>query len=354
MSEKQFTDSASHSSTHNSPFNSVSSSSDRQTLLQWAAQGLIKAEDLDHALQLIQATPSNQSWSKFISNLLLWLGFIAVGAGVIFFFAFNWQEISNFTKFASIQGLIIITALFYVRAEPQSKLSLATVTLLTLLVGALLALVGQIYQTGADPWQLFAIWALFITPWVLLHRSSLLWLIWVGLINLSILLYLQTFRGLLGFLFRDEELIILFSALNTFFFVSLECGYHNSKKLIQNRIASQIIIIHSGALLSWLALWSIFDHEDMGWAGLCYLIWISTAFYYYRYRYLDLLVLSGIATSLIVVMSGLLIKIFGDAFDGGAFLFISLVIIGSSTAAGVWLKQLYNENKLPQGAQSDE
>ena len=35
-------------------------------------------------------------------------------------------------------------------------------TILLMLLG-LFALIGQIYQTGADPWELFAVWAAAIS-----------------------------------------------------------------------------------------------------------------------------------------------------------------------------------------------
>ena len=44
--------------------------------------------------------------------------------------------------------------------------------LLSLLTGALLALSGQVYQTGADTFELFAWWAVLILPWVLVSRFS--------------------------------------------------------------------------------------------------------------------------------------------------------------------------------------
>ena len=47
-----------------------------------------------------------------------------------------------------------------------------------MLVGGLLALIGQTYQTGADPWQLFALWALLALPWCLGARSDMLWAPW--------------------------------------------------------------------------------------------------------------------------------------------------------------------------------
>ena len=64
------------------------------------------------------------------------------------------------------------------------------------LVGVFLATFGQIYQSGADPWQLFALWALLITPWTILCRLSALWLIWFGLLNISIYLWWEETLGL--------------------------------------------------------------------------------------------------------------------------------------------------------------
>ena len=54
----------------------------------------------------------------------------------------------------------------------------ALLVLAGLFLGALLALLGQIYQTGADTWELFAWWALLLLPWALAGASQALWLLW--------------------------------------------------------------------------------------------------------------------------------------------------------------------------------
>ena len=64
-----------------------------------------------------------------------------------------------------------------------------------ILVGGLMALFGQTYQTGADPWQLFFNWALLVFPWVLISRFHVMWLVWLGLLNLSVHQYFQVFGG---------------------------------------------------------------------------------------------------------------------------------------------------------------
>lgn len=45
-----------------------------------------------------------------------------------------------------------------------------------ILGGALMAVFGQVYQTGADDWELFRAWALFLLPLALLGRQTGLWL----------------------------------------------------------------------------------------------------------------------------------------------------------------------------------
>jgi uncharacterized membrane protein len=61
--------------------------------------------------------------------------------------------------------------------------------LATLLLGALLAFIGQTYQTGADPWQLFAIWAVLALAWLLAARSDGLWVLWVIIASTGITLW---------------------------------------------------------------------------------------------------------------------------------------------------------------------
>ncbi len=320
---------------------------ERQQILDWSAQGHILPEDIDAALAQCNSQPTQQHWLLFVKRLLLWLGITSLAASVIFFFAFNWQSISTFTKFASLQTLLVTTALYTTRPPSLSPLSTAITCFLALITGALFALSGQIYQTGADPWQLFAIWALFVTPWALLSRSSTLWLLWLMLINLAFALYTQTFRGLLGFLFKEEELIGLLLLINTTSLCALEFAYFRKQPWLSNRVASQVALILSGFLATWLAIWSIFDYSDVAWGSLCYMIWMAAVIYFYRYKHMDLLALSGCATSLIVVFSSLMINTLAGGFDGGALLFISLSIIGMSTTAGIWLKKLTRLTPAP-------
>src|SRR3546814_17540583 len=58
------------------------------------------------------------------------------------------------------------------------------------MLGALLALIGQIYQTGADHWTLFIWWFALLLTWLLVVRKVFLGLLCTLLLNLGLASYL--------------------------------------------------------------------------------------------------------------------------------------------------------------------
>jgi uncharacterized membrane protein len=135
-------------------------------------------------------------WRSFIDRLLLWCGTLLIAVGVIFFFAFNWQEMGRFAKFGLAEVPIVVSVAVCWKLGLDRLSGKAALLAATILIGALLALVGQTYQTGADPWQLFAVWALMVLPWVVIGRFGALLLFWVSLVNVALFLYFQTFPPL--------------------------------------------------------------------------------------------------------------------------------------------------------------
>ena len=62
-------------------------------------------------------------------------------------------------------------------------------------IGALFAYFGQTYQTGADPWQLFALWAVLALPLCLGARSDVLWAPWALVVVTAISLWTHAHLG---------------------------------------------------------------------------------------------------------------------------------------------------------------
>ncbi|MBV1911844.1 MAG: DUF2157 domain-containing protein, partial [Kangiellaceae bacterium] len=141
----------------------------REQILKWADESAhVNEENINQIIQAAEAEPTQADWVDFLKTALLSSAVISICSGVIFFFAYNWQDISRFTKFAIVEAAMLIATISYIRIATTKLLSSCALLAMSLFTGALLALVGQTYQTGADPWQLFASWAFLILPWTII------------------------------------------------------------------------------------------------------------------------------------------------------------------------------------------
>ena len=114
------------------------------------------------------------------------------GLGVVFWIAANWQTLGRFGRFALLEGFILVmcaSALW----RPAARAPLGLLALLA--IGALFAYFGQTYQTGADPWQLFAVWAVLALPLCVAARSDVLWAPWALVVMTGISLWVQAHTG---------------------------------------------------------------------------------------------------------------------------------------------------------------
>jgi len=103
------------------------------------------------------------------------LGAALVGLGVICWIAAHWDTLGRLGQFALLQGLAgLLCAGAILRPAQGAPLGL----LALLVIGGLFAYFGQTYQTGADPWQLFALWAGLTLPLALAVRSDAVWAPW--------------------------------------------------------------------------------------------------------------------------------------------------------------------------------
>ena len=76
---------------------------------QWLSQKHIAPDKTEQALAIATVTPPASAWFGFLDRLLLSNGVGLILIGLIFFFAFNWQEITRFHKFAMLELLIVGT-----------------------------------------------------------------------------------------------------------------------------------------------------------------------------------------------------------------------------------------------------
>ena len=314
--------------------------SNRSDILDWSDQGRIPHDRLREALDLAGVLPGAADWRRFLERMFLFMGVVLLAAGAIFFFAFNWRDLGRFAKFALVEAPVVAALVFVWRLGVDSIAGKATLIFISLLTGALLALVGQTYQTGADTFELFAAWAAAILPWVLVARFPVLWIVWLALVNLALSLYFITFGFLWGMLFAPEKLIWLLFGLNTAALALWEIFAANGLNWLRERWSVRILATAGGALVTVLALQDIVDWRGSShWGAPLWGAWIAAAYVAYRHWVKDVYVLAGGVLSATAIATTFVAKQL-QMRDAGALLLLGLLVIGMSAAGGYWLKQV--------------
>lgn len=296
--------------------------SPRAQILHWAERGHLPSKNINAALELAQVFPSQDRWRKFLSLLMLATGTLLAGSGVIFFFAYNWNGLPPLVRFAIVETLLI--AGFAIAWLRQGLAARAALFFAALITGALFALIGQTYQLGADPWQLFALWAVLILPWAFAARQPDLWLLSLLLTNVAL--------GLRPWLtFQSTEII---------------CAVNVAAHLIwefvapQPRLAPRLVGIAAAVPLTILIVGQIFGPPHaIPIAG--YLLWLAaTLVVFSKYRP-DLLLVSAALLSAIIAITCLCARGLIRSSDLiGSSLVIALIVIALSAAAAKWLQSL--------------
>jgi uncharacterized membrane protein len=133
--------------------------------------------------------PDAAAWRAFFVQLLQGAGIGSLGAGAIFFVAANWQDYGLMGRFAILQVALAACAGLAFWRPPPSPVGQSTLVLAILVTGALLALFGQSYQTGADVFELFFTWAALAIPFALAGRSGAVWATWWTVLNVGMALF---------------------------------------------------------------------------------------------------------------------------------------------------------------------
>ncbi|MGR3808656.1 GDYXXLXY domain-containing protein [Pasteurella testudinis] len=273
------------------------------------------------------------SWSTYLLILttLSAAGFLS--SGVVTWIAANWDYFGKFTKLYATQGLFLVSmaaamVCYYreYRKLGQVRLKFASSSfffIAAVLIGALLALIGQIYQTGADPWQLFALWSLLQIPLLLALPNVAAALLLLVTCNLSLAFYLQ-------FSWWHEHSVYFMILLNLCFVILSEIfskPLHDQDWHIISKVSNTILIMLLLPLSS--------DNAP--------LVWLLTAgaLYYYKQRRHDLFNQSGYWACLLFSVDVFLLNT-SDWDIGGVFL-ATLVTLGAAIALGIHLKKQYTQ-----------
>jgi uncharacterized membrane protein len=168
---------------------------------KWKSEKLISAEQaekMEADLVEMKQRKSSSLWIIAISTI----GAILLGVAAITFISANWEVLSRFEKitlaFAATFGSFGIG--FYL-AEIQRnfpKLGNALILLSTILFGATLALISQVYHLDGNPAGLFALWAIGILPVAYLLNSNNVMRLSALVVFISFVLFLGS-SDIIGF-----------------------------------------------------------------------------------------------------------------------------------------------------------
>jgi uncharacterized membrane protein len=314
----------------------------RKQLIELIEQGTVPAEKIDTALRALNIVPDGKAWRRFVDHLLLWLGGLALAFAVMFFIAYNWEAMGRFAKFGLVEGAIVLFIVAYCRFD-DSVAGKVSLLVATICLGVLLAFFGQTYQTGADPWQLFFTWALLMLPWAIIGRFPAIWIVWAALLNVSLVLYHQTFRGIFWFMVDSvSEVLWLTFILNTLFLAAWEF-LARFRRWPEERWALRLLATAAGVPLTWLVLYAIFGDINGFLPALVWALWLASMFYAYRRIIPDLFMLAGCCLSGMTVSISFLGRHILEDFSEGGFLLLALLIIGMGAGAAFWLKNVHRE-----------
>lgn len=254
------------------------------------------------------------------------LGAVLGGLGVVFWIAANWSDFGRSGRFAMLQGLVVVMCVG-AWARPAVRVPLSLLAMLG--IGGLFAYFGQTYQTGADPWQLFAWWTVLALPLCLGVRHDALWVAWTLVAATAITLWVHATTGR-SWSVAPGSLPVFFAgwsgALLMAFAFSPIWRRYTGAGIVSMRVAALLAVL----MVTWSALGGLFSQtiQPHFWLGAA-LITAAAAALSQR-RFYDIFSLSVVALALNVLAFALLARLLLD--DNGSNLLGAMAMLGLMAA----------------------
>jgi uncharacterized membrane protein len=316
----------------------------RHEISAWRMAGSLTPAGVDYVRQHSRAVPGQQDWVDFMRQLAAWLGCVMLASAVVCAVAANWAQISAPMRLAGLQVAMVLAA----AATLLPGLSRLAHTLLLLvacvLLGAVLAQVGQTYQTGADPWQLFALWALLMLPWVVAGRSVVLCLLWILIGNVALLLW-----GHEGGEAWASGTLAAFAVWNGGLLMAWEAGWTRPGLAWARWAAGPRLM--AMWLVGGLTIYAAIETSlaDVSWtpAMTWWLLVTGAVMAFYRYGRRDVAILAVALFGAIVVVTVQCGARVGWAMHDGPGLFavLALLVVLQAAGAAAWLRRISGDER---------
>lgn len=320
-------------------------------LYKLAEAGDISPEELARAREVARPGPARSDWLQAIDRLCIFGGFALLAAALVFFLAWNWPELHRFAKLSLVAGALVATVVVAGVAKPFGTLYRAALFGAAVCTGALMALVGQVYQTGADEWELFLAWTLLMLPFVLLARSSASWALWVIVANTALLSAIFQGAPWLAFLRHPE------------YGTALEMVFMGGANLLVLAVfegAPALLLLRPRRYVHWLAgiatLGPLAAGGFIGWwedsfrlVLACFAVVAAGMMFFFHRLRRDLVLLALAAYATIGVLTGGLLKLLPLETEAGIILYnlVAVFVIAASALVGKWLVGLHRQGSAP-------
>lgn len=324
----------------------------RTELDRFAAHYRLPAEQVDRAMQLTSARPTREELNAALLKLLQIGGVLSLCAGVVFFIAANWDVFGAFGRFAIVESLLAVAVVVaWASGTATMRYRLSTLSAF-ILGGVLLALFGQTYQTGADVYELFFMWALLGLPFIIAGRWWAGWAVWLCILNTALILFCGFVpgQGILWVFFArwnfTPALLVLLPA-----FANLAVWWL-AEQSIADRVGarspwlSRLAVSFGAMFATWSGVLAIFSaasrHQSLGLTWIALLVFLTTIVVRSIRSRSDVLPLTA-ASATVIILGACAIA---DGIHGGevgTVFMVALWLIATSTASGRWLTKLHRD-----------
>ena len=244
---------------------------------------------------------------KFLRLFLLILAIGFVTSGILFFFSYNWYGMNKFLKIGIIELIIIVTTGIALFAKVSLLIKNILLTALSVLVGALFAVYGQIYQSGATVYDFFLAWTVFVTIWVVITNYAVLWAFFLYLVNATFTFYVQLETSRVS----EHQAFLIVILMNgtwllLFLLLSKKYDYFKITRWLKNAVFIGIVAV--SAFSVWEGILEKF--EPILYALITCTLVIYLLGLKYAFAHKNLIFLSIIPFSFIFILTAFSMKVF--------------------------------------------
>ncbi len=278
-----------------------------------------------------------EDFITFFDYFFMVLGAIFLASGVMFFIAYNWQVLGKFFKFFLVEAGIVGSFLLSYRLDEKSIGFKSSILVGSFLIGVLMALFGQVYQSGAESYELFLYWAVIVLPIAILSRFSWIWVFEVVLLNFAFYTMDWYYIGLHRFEVETMSIIngIIFVVWSI---LSDKVEFLNQK--YATRVIATLAIFWMGFAMQEL-IFSRYSAD--GWIAIFSILLAIFTFYRYRYKELNIYILSILVLCLNLIVASAILR-FSGSFSG-SIITGAIVMIPVGFFSIAWLKNLGEQDE---------